>query len=73
MIASTVLSESDIWPVCNLEIYLDGVKQEHCFYADDEKGYIWVNQTDKNGKFTLIKEKKTGKVEIRLKGEGNAA
>lgn len=57
----------------DLDVYLDGVKVDFCFEADEELGKVYYYDTDKNGNFyedhtgKLAYSCKTGKVEIRKK------
>lgn len=52
------------------EVYLDGVKLDHCFEADEEAGYVLVHEIDENGQTkvengNLVVKRLEGKVGLR--------
>lgn len=59
-------SHEAVW----FNVYLDGVKLERCFTADEELGEAWVYKADENGKLIMaggevVKECLRGRVELR--------
>ena len=56
----------------NYEVWLNGLKVDDCFTADEESGEVWVHVKDNEGRLVLDLEKNEikskclkGKVEIK--------